>query len=146
MIIPVVDLTPTAEGSRLPEYLQTSLAFGSQTAFSVSNANTTIISTTGFYRIFGVVGTRATTVNSQVASFLFSDGLATKNVWSVNYPPVGAGEETCIAVQFDFNVFLAAGESISANSSSTATRMNGSIRQLADINGNLTDPVGFVAQ
>ena len=49
-IIPVVDLTAAAEGSNVPESLQQALAFGSQTAFDVTNTTTTIISNTGFYR------------------------------------------------------------------------------------------------
>ena len=42
-IVPIVDLTAAAEGSNVPESLQQALAFGSQTAFSVSNANNIMI-------------------------------------------------------------------------------------------------------
>ena len=37
VIVPIVDLTPTAEGSVLRTDLQTALAYGSQTAFNISN-------------------------------------------------------------------------------------------------------------
>jgi len=47
VITPIIDLTPTAEGSLLDTSLQQALAFGSQTAFNVINANTTIINTAG---------------------------------------------------------------------------------------------------
>ena len=52
MVVPIVDLTETAEGSALRQDLQTS--FGINTTFStVANTTTTIINTTGYYRIFG---------------------------------------------------------------------------------------------
>ena len=54
VITPIIDLTPTAEGSTLPSYLQTALAFGSQTAFDdQGNSQTTVANTAGFYRITG---------------------------------------------------------------------------------------------
>jgi hypothetical protein len=47
MVIPIVDLTETAEGSQLRSDLQTSLSLNSITAFSVVNTTTTLINTTG---------------------------------------------------------------------------------------------------
>ena len=52
-IVPIVDLTAAAEGSNVPESLQQALAFGSQTAFSVSNANSDLASNVGFWRVTG---------------------------------------------------------------------------------------------
>ena len=52
-IIPVLDLTSSAEGTTVGENLQTALAFGSQTAFNVINTTTTLANTTGFWRVFG---------------------------------------------------------------------------------------------
>ena len=42
MVIPIVDLTETAEGSILRQDLQSSLSLGSVTAFDISNTTTTI--------------------------------------------------------------------------------------------------------
>ena len=53
MVIPIVDLTETAEGSDVRADLQTALSFNSVTSFTVSDATTTIINTTGYYRVFG---------------------------------------------------------------------------------------------
>ena len=143
VITPIIDLTPTAEGSALPGYLQTSIAFGSQTAFNVANANTTIISTTGFYRIFGVAVTRGSSASAQDAKFQMTDGLSVKTVWEANYPSTDADEEMLVSVPFDFNVFLAAGESISANSTFARTTLAGSTRQIATGDGTLVQPNGF---
>jgi hypothetical protein len=51
VIFPIIDLTRSAEGSGLPEYLQRAASFGGITAFDVINTTTTIINTTGFFQI-----------------------------------------------------------------------------------------------
>ena len=50
-IIPIVDLTETAEGSALRQDLQKALSFTTATPFSVDNTTSTIINTTGTWRI-----------------------------------------------------------------------------------------------
>ena len=50
-IIPIIDLTETAEGSSLRQDLQVAIDFAS-TPFSVSGATTTIITSTGFFCCF----------------------------------------------------------------------------------------------
>ena len=54
VIQPIIDLTPTAEGSSVPSYLQRAAAYGSQTAFSVSNTTSSLVTGGGFYRIMGL--------------------------------------------------------------------------------------------
>ena len=48
-VIPIIDLTETAEGSAVRADLQTALSLSSISAFSVNNTTTTIINTTGYY-------------------------------------------------------------------------------------------------
>ena len=55
MVIPVVDLTTTAEGSSLRQDLQESLSFD-VTSNEIANATTTVISTTGFFKCFAQSG------------------------------------------------------------------------------------------
>lgn len=138
-VIPIVDLTESAEGSSLRLDLQTSLDFASEFN-SVSNTTTTLVTTTGFYRVFGIsnVGNDATSTN-----FIFiTDGVTDKKIFqdstndgSVNRPT------TC--TPFDFNVFLSAGISLRATSNNTASIINVATRQIADIAGNLTNPLNF---
>ena len=68
VIVPIVDLTAAAEGSDVPLYQQQAIAFGSQTAFDVSNTTTVIANTAGFYRIFNVASVRNGNVDTN-ASF-----------------------------------------------------------------------------
>jgi len=141
VITPIIDLTATAEGSTLRSDLQTALAFGSQTAFSANNGTDVIANSPGFYRIVGccTVGNQATGIAT--ASLDMSDGLSTKTVWemSVDNDPDKVGSSENI----DFTVFLAAGESISAVSSSVNSFLIGSSRQIASGDGTFVQPSGF---
>tara|TARA_Y100000004_G_C8938018_1_gene422953 strand:- start:55 stop:588 length:534 start_codon:yes stop_codon:yes gene_type:complete len=141
VITPVIDLTPTAEGSQLPGYIQTAIAFGSQTTFDVAGATTTITSTPGFYRIIGsstVVSSGSTGVESAIR---LGDSLSNKKVWQLNVPLTT--NATVISENVDFTVFIAAGENLSIVTDSGA-RLAGSIRQVATVDGELVNPSGFV--
>jgi len=140
-IIPVIDLTSAAEGSEVPEFLQTALAYGSQTAFDVSNTTTTIVNTTGFYRVIGTWTCANTLGGGGNVSFILTDGVTPKTVYKNENS--GGSADARYSGTFDFNVFLAAGESLQAQADDTSCFIQGSTRQIADINGTLVQPVGF---
>ena len=148
VIVPVIDLTAAAEGSTVPQNLQTAIAFGSQTAFVANNSTDVIANTTGFYRIFGVASAQnITTGPANTISFTMTDGLSTKTIWSLIIDSSGTTNSAVIASEsFDFVVFLAAGESISVVSNNFKAFVRGSSRQIADVNGNLVNPSGFTPQ
>lgn len=136
-IIPIVDLTESAEGSNLRQDLQSAIDLNS-TVFDVNNAtNTTIVNTPGYYRLRGIVSTIATgsgdTLNIQI-----TDGTTTKTIVNgkqvLELSAVGAVAPT----SFDFVVKVAAGETLRATANGSALRISGTSKQLADINGNLT--------
>ena len=134
MVIPIVDLTETAEGSALRQDLQTSLSLTSVTSFSVLNTTTTLINTTGYYRVFG----NAEIQGSGVISFTLTDGFTSKILTRFIG---GSGASTNQGNNlFDFNVFLEAGESLTCTSTSNVVLGRGVTRQIADINGNLINP------
>jgi len=142
-IIPVIDLTAAAEGSDVPENLQTAIAFGSQTAFSINDETSVIVNTTGFYRIFGCCSQLARDNASVEAEFSMSDGLASKVVWQSKFPQ---NINAALTQSFDFVVFLGSGESLSGTCNTNDSFLVGSSRQIADINGTLVQPVGFTPQ
>lgn len=132
MVVPIVDLTESAEGSSLRQDLQTALSLTSNTSFIVSNTDTTIVTTTGYYRIIATFRVS----NTGTGSIQVTDGVTTKNLVEV------AGSATAVGVEtIDVNVFVKAGDSIIISSSSTNISIRGSSRQIADINGNLTNPL-----
>jgi len=141
--MPIIDLTPSAEGSGLPTDLARAIAFGSQSAFDIQNTTTVVANNAGFVRIFGVanVGSLAETV-----SFTMSDGLSTKTVWKTESFNYGSGNiEATTQVPFDFIVYLNSGDSISGVAGAVSS-LTGSSRVVADVNGNITNPDGFVSQ
>ena len=137
-IIPVIDLTEAAEGSQVRSDLQTAFAHGSVTAFAVSNTTTTIISTTGFFRVFGSYGSSSA---GSTADFSISDGSTDKKL--IEFNVFGSGNSTSYIDTYEFVVFLSAGDSLKATTSTSTSSLDGCTRQIADINGNLVNPVGF---
>jgi len=137
MVIPIVDLTETAEGSTLRQDLQTAIKFNT-TIFNINNAtNTTIINTTGYYRIFGLMSLQDVGASTAININLF-DGTTSKTLidgrQGTNFSSVGVTPP----VFYDFIVKIQAGESLRGSAGGTGVRLNGSATQIADINGNLT--------
>ena len=141
VITPIIDLTSAAEGTTVPQMLQTALAFASQSAFSAVGGSDTIANTAGFWRVTGAysAGSNAATVTGDIN---ISDGLTTKTLYGFRREG-NSGQTTGI---FDFVVFLRSGDTLSAVSSDTATSIEGSARQIADVNGVLVNPSGFTPQ
>jgi hypothetical protein len=137
-IVPIVDLTESAEGSNVRADLQTALSFKTATAFAVQNANTTLISNTGYYRVFGAVSS-FTSNPLGAAQFILTDGATNKIIYGIQ-PGFNDSDNDFNVTPFDFNVFLAAGDSLICLSTVSAFRIQGATRQIADIDGNLIDP------
>ena len=131
MVIPIVDLTETAEGSALRQDLQKALSLSSVTAFNVNNTTSTIINTTGYFRVFG----RGTLNGSGDGDFSLTDGFSTKKLISFN-----TFTGTYNSDIFDFIVFLEAGDSLTCRSGAASVLIGGSTRQIADLQGNLVNP------
>lgn len=140
VITPIIDLTAAAEGSTVPQFLQTALAFGSVTSFLVSNTTTTLITTTGFYRVFGNYSfeTQSGEVN---ADFSLSDGSTDKKI--IGWNTDNASGTAAHIQNFDFIVYLAAGETLKATTDYSRAKLGGCTRQVATGDGTLIQPVGF---
>ena len=136
-IIPIVDLTEIAEGSDLRQDLQSALSLSSCTAFNVVNAATTIVNTTGTFRVFGVAFVGASSSAAQ-CTISVTDGTTTKVLYTAQ--GVSSSQVQARDQQFDFLVKVGAGESIIATTNSTIFRLDGVTRQIADLSGNLVNP------
>ena len=134
-VIPIIDLTESAEGSGLRQDLQTALSLVSATAFDVNNTTTTIINTTGYFRVTGTFTMRSDTSVVQNIDINMTDGTTTKKV----YGSTSTNGGNTYSYDFDKVFVVKAGESISVTASAQA-RFIGSSRQIADINGNLVNP------
>lgn len=136
-IIPIIDLTESAEGSNIRQDLQTSFSFGTITAFDVNNTTSTLINNTGYYRVYGTSMILDFAGGTSNSSIQINDGASNKIIYKNQTIDVGLNG---IQYQkFDFNVFLSAGDSLTATAS-VYNRLAGATRQIADITGTLTNP------
>lgn len=128
-IIPIIDLTESAEGSELRADLQSALSFSSVTFTSITGSTETIINNTGYWRVFG-----QSYVNGGNSEFFLSDGVTDTRIFRLR--STAAIAENFI---FDFIVKLAAGESLKGTTSG-GNNLDTATRQLATIAGELVDP------
>ena len=136
-IIPIVDLTESAEGSNLRADLQSAFSLGSITSFEVTGVSTTIINTTGWFRIIGGYSFLGGSTHGGFTGFALTDGTTTKNIVGFEGEPSTTNFGTNL---FDFIVKLEAGDSCLAISANTNTTLVGSTRQLASLAGSLVNP------
>jgi len=138
-IIPIIDLTESAEGSNLRQDLQTSMSHLS-TPFGVVNTTTTIISNTGYFRVFGAMSCNDSPDSSSAVNISITDGSTSKILIDGRVTKKYTSDGAYPILPFDFIVFCKAGDSVTAESGSTASAVRGSTRQIATITGELTDP------
>lgn len=141
VITPIIDLTQTAEGSSLPNYLQTALSLTDATTFSVNNGSNAIINTAGFWQINANFTSRASTSGNDIGDIRLSDGTTTKNVIRYQTDAVSTGGLTSQYIVVV--ICLSAGETITIVSNSDRMFVDGSARQIATLDGTLVNPTGF---
>ena len=133
-IIPIIDLTESAEGSNVRPDLQTALSFNDVSPFIVQNGTTTIINNTGYFRVFGSYNFDVP--NGQI-TFNLIDGATTKTIYA--FSQEGSGTSN-VSNSYDFMVFLIAGQSLNLVSSDNKAIAFGCTKQIANIDGVLTTP------
>jgi len=130
-IIPIVDVTESAEGSNVRADLQTAFSHSSASTFDADNATVVISNTTGYFRIFGT----AQFSGAGACRIEITDG--TTNKVLLQYLGQASSLENNF---FDFIVLSTAGDTINAVSSTGSARLTGISRQIASLDGVLTSP------
>lgn len=138
-IVPIVDLTETAEGSSLRQDLQRAYSFTSQTVFNVVNTTTTVISTTGYFNVHGFISARTVSAGSGRGQFIINDGTTDKIISQARYYDT-TSTLSYSAVPFNFDILLTAGDTFKVKSDRTTIEVAGSVRQIADLAQNLINP------
>lgn len=137
-IQPIIDLTTIAEGSTLPLELQTATTYVS-TYEQLASGTTTLTTTPGFYRLYGVItGDGAT---GSFAGIRMFDGAATKNIYLVSGTVHTASETT-----FEQVFYVRAGDRLEIHSNSANYGISVTFSQIADAQGNLLDPPGYTSE
>lgn len=138
MIIPIVDLTETASGSGLRQDLQTSFSHNSATVFNVTNTTTTVLTTTGYFRLIGSIGIFVAG-SKQNGQIILNDGTTDKVVFGSTLDTGGTPAGRSGVVPFDLVFKLDAGDSLKILAGIDVDVV-GSARQIADLSGNLVNP------
>jgi hypothetical protein len=144
VIVPIIDLTASAEGSSLDVSLQQAINYGGNTAFQVTGTTTSLAATAGFWRVSGTISLNRDGSTVQTGFLAISDGLSSKNVYGQSMR-AGGGEVSDISTAFDLIIFLDSGETLNATSTAR-TYITGSYRQIASSTGELVNPVGFTVE
>jgi len=140
-IIPIVDLTESAEGSNLRQDLQTSLGLDSTTSTNITATTTTFVNNTGYFRLYGniYIGSANSPSTNSEAFISVTDGSTSKILFKVRQDSISSVARTQ-NVPFDFVVFLEAGHSLSGTTSDSQSEIQVASRQIASIDGTLTNP------
>lgn len=142
VIQPVIDFSTVAEGSVLAPNLQTAWDFSTGSA-TVTSASPTVslVTTPGFWVVDVTLAAVVQQSPAQVASIDIFDGTTAKIVWRYTSRGAGTGVYGAIADE-KFVVFLRAGDILRGNNNESYP-LNVWFRQIADVNGNLVNPLGF---
>jgi hypothetical protein len=137
-IIPIIDLTESASGSNLRQDLQSAYSVDNATVFNITNATTDIITNTGYWRAIGTSNLLSSNTSAKETSLQLFDGATTKKIWSHSIVTGGTGG-LYISNNFDFIFKVNAGDTLKGNASQNCIIV-GSCRQIASIDGELTNP------
>ena len=144
-IIPIIDLTASAEGSDVRDDLQSAFAYGSITSFDAESSTATIANTAGFWRVFANVTARcSTSAPNASAEFTLTDGVSPKTLWKAEWKFTSNTNHTTESL--DFLVYLDVGITLETTGISNGVYIYGCARQIADTNGTLVQPAGFSPQ
>lgn len=145
VIVPTIDLTPTAEGSGLRTDLQTASSFGSINYSRRDNegtGSTTVVESPGFYKynLYMCLLTTGIASSHEVGLIIQRGGDST----TLHELRNNAGNENEAMTLFATEtVYLRANDSLKVRSVGTDTYIGCSAWQVADVYGNLTNPSGF---
>lgn len=141
VIIPVIDLTTSAEGTNVPEYAQRAWDF-STTHNKIENATTDLVANPGFYQVDANASYVAGGADGE-AQLIIDDGASTKVIWQANITNSGAGIHGVSLDRWEGCVWLRSGDTLKGVSNQTNVKLNVSLRQVVDAQGVLVNPTGF---
>lgn len=138
VIQPVIDFSSVAEGSFLAPNLQTAWDFSTGST-QLRNSSNTLINNTGFWSVDLNVTCTGSTPGDALVSI--NDGSTSKNVFVLSNVATSTDRHTTTSEKFV--VFLRSGDALVGSSNSTEVVIDVWYRQIADVNGNLVNPLGF---
>ena len=144
VVVPTYSINNVAEGTSLPENLQTAWDYSTGSDYQEGVGTTTIITTPGFWQIDIIyAGLIVANGSTEPASVNLNNGLADKQIWRLRNSNDSSGAISESVVEDKFVVFVDSGHSVNLKGADGRTTLTAWYRQIADLNGNLTNPLGF---
>lgn len=141
VIQPVIDFSSVAEGSILPVFLQRAYDFSTGTT-TVNNAQSNIITNTGFWQIKIKCSSNSSSATTNQLLIGMTDGISTKAIWEWDGKNSGGVDNSNTMVD-EIVVFVRSGDTVYIDSNNAQNTITVNYRQIADVYGNLVDPLGF---
>lgn len=144
VVVPTFSINDVATGAVLPENLQTAWDFSTGTTNVATATTTTAINNPGFWLCdvncsYDIAAAAGASVRGSIQ---IDDGVTTKSIWEA--PRAAAATTVAQAItENKFVVFLRGGDSLTVTSTGTAVAIALWYRQIADVNGNVINPLGF---
>ena len=145
VVVPTYSINSVAEGSGLPELLQTCWDFSTGNYQNFTSTRTNIITNTGFWLVdltYSGINARAAS-SRDTASITIFDGATDKAVWAYTNGIGSSAREEAVLVENKFVVFLRSGDVLRGRCQTNDFSLDIWYRQIADLNGNLVNPLGF---
>ena len=143
-VVPIIDMTPAAEGTQLATQLQQSLDFTSNSQV-FGNTTVTLQSTPGFYLV-RVNAYIDPSIASVLGTIFIDDGTSQTAVYTPGTTPGTGASLTEYLTPTSFIVFLRPGDDLKGSTTDASMVFSVVTRQVADLYGNLTTPLGFSFQ
>jgi len=141
VVVPTYSINTVAEGSSLPQNLQTAWDFATGRDF-FTNSSGTIANTPGFWKLN--IACSLTAGSGNDVNIQISDGLTTKTILRFKTGLAsGSGDTVNVFEDNNIVVYLRSGDSLICGTTGTASSLTVSYRQIATVNGELTNPLGF---
>ena len=137
MVIPIVDLTESAEGSGVRQDLQTASSFSTDNTLSI-NSDNLITNTKGYFQLNFAYNIKKNVANNFVRIYI-DDGTTEKDIFKQR--AYTSGTSSSIGGNGSVVAFLSAGKELRQESNSAGASISVSSHQIADISGNLSSPL-----
>lgn len=146
VIVPIVDFTAAATGQDLSQNLQTAWDFSTGYQNIGALSSVTLISNSGFWKIDtnGVIEA-SDGIAANAITIAISDGLTSKPVYEINFASMSITDTAVLSESHEFIVFLRSGDFLTASTGGLNQSWDVWYRQIADVSGNLTNPLGFTS-
>jgi hypothetical protein len=143
VVVPTYSINQAAEGTTLPQNLQTAWDFSTGINEQTGFGSTNIITNTGFWQIYVQAEVNFAVAGSYQGQVRIFDGVTQKIIWQVTDKTSNHSE--AFIVTDNLTVFVRSGDSVNIRSDSANINILATYRQIADVNGNLVNPLGFSA-